>query len=94
MTLNRLYDKIHLFQRTFSFNLAKYTADNISIKQLWHFIQLMFTDKFQQYDYAPNNQEFYGSDVIPEYNISNLNVPITIFYGTSDTLVNFTVSYL
>lgn len=72
--------------------MIKYTSDNVAIKQFWHYIQLMFTDKFQLYDYQPNNQKFYGSNVVPMYNLSNLNVPITIFYGTPDSLVNFTVS--
>lgn len=80
------------FQRTFSFNLAKYTADNNAIRQFWHFIQLIFTDKFQQFDTITDNQKVYGSEDVPLYNLSNLNIPLTVFYGTNDILVNSTVS--
>lgn len=73
--------------------MAKDTADNFAIKQLWHFIQLIFTDRFQMFDTVTNNQEVYGSSIVPVYNLSNLNVPITVFYGTKDIMVNATVSF-
>lgn len=73
-------------------DMMKYTFDNIAMKQFFHFVQLLFTDKFQLYDNAPRNEEFYGSDHVPEYNLTNLKSPLTVFYGTRDILVNWTVS--
>ncbi|XP_063703630.1 lipase 3-like [Culicoides brevitarsis] len=79
-----------LDDRMSTHDMMKYTFDNIAIKQLFHFIQLIYTDKFQLYDMVPNNRDFYGSDKIPEYNLTNLNIPLTVFYGTKDVLVNAT----
>uniref|UniRef100_A0A336L0B9 Lipase n=1 Tax=Culicoides sonorensis TaxID=179676 RepID=A0A336L0B9_CULSO len=81
-------DSGQLDKKTFVSKLAKYTADNIALKQLWHFIQLMHTDRFQMYDNMAENQAVYGSDEIPEYNLTNINIPLVVFYGTNDVLVN------
>lgn len=43
---------------------------------------------FQQYDHGPNeNLRFYGSEVPPEYNLSNIRTKIHILYGTNDALI-------
>lgn len=43
------------------------------------------TDTFNQYDYGKfKNVLYYNSIVPPSYNISSIQVPITLFYGDND----------
>lgn len=68
--------------------MSKYVVDNVSVKQLVHFSQLVQSGKFQKYDYESSNKNFYGISHPPEYNLSKITAPISILYGTKDALVS------
>ncbi|XP_053685954.1 lipase 3-like [Sabethes cyaneus] len=58
----------------------------ISTKQLIHYGQLMDSGKFQQFDYKNiiQNMQHYKQTNVPEYNLSRIDVPFTLFYGNKD----------
>lgn len=69
-------------------SLAKYVLDNGSTKQMKHLMQLSDSNRFQMYDYGPdlNEQVYNGSKAPLEYNISGIDVPVSVMYGTIDGL--------
>ncbi|XP_055527856.1 lipase 3-like [Wyeomyia smithii] len=58
----------------------------ISTKQLIHYGQLMDSGKFHQFDYKIfiQNMQHYKLGKPPEYNLSRITVPFTLFYGSKD----------
>ncbi|CAG9840549.1 unnamed protein product [Diabrotica balteata] len=58
----------------------------ISMRILAHFGQLIETTRFQKFDYRDDqiNLEKYGSLKPPDYNISQISLPIQLFTGTYD----------
>ncbi|XP_014486359.1 PREDICTED: lipase 3-like isoform X2 [Dinoponera quadriceps] len=62
-----------------------------STKQVLHFAQLINSKSFQKYDHgAKLNKTLYGSTVPPEYNLSKVKTPVTIFYSENDFLTHTT----
>lgn len=57
-----------------------------SWKTTVHFAQLITSQRFQQFDYGSNNQRVYGSDLPPEYDLSKVTLPITLFWAKNDLL--------
>uniref|UniRef100_A0AAG5DSP7 Partial AB-hydrolase lipase domain-containing protein n=1 Tax=Anopheles atroparvus TaxID=41427 RepID=A0AAG5DSP7_ANOAO len=59
---------------------------SISTRQLIHFGQLMQTRKFQQFDHKNHmiNVQRYGQAKPPEYNLSRVRLPVSLFHGTRD----------
>ncbi|XP_025265032.1 lipase 3-like [Camponotus floridanus] len=54
-----------------------------------HYIQLFQSGKFRQYDYGrAKNILIYNSIEPPEYNLTNITIPIALFYGPGDLLDN------
>lgn len=41
-------------------------------------------DKFQKYDYGIRNREIYGQVTPPQYDISNIQVPVYAMYSVND----------
>ncbi|XP_055595869.1 lipase 3-like [Uranotaenia lowii] len=66
--------------------LLENMLSGISTKQLLHYGQLMQSKKFQQYDYRNpiTNAQRYKSTRVPEYDLSKIKIPFTLFYGTRD----------
>lgn len=60
------------------------SIDNFSVKQILHFYQINQSKKFQMYDYGLKNERIYGSTDPPSYNLSAIDTPIYIIYGTHD----------
>ncbi|XP_029158385.1 lipase 3-like [Nylanderia fulva] len=59
-----------------------------SLKTVVHFVQRMQSCKFRQYDYgAMKNLIMYKSVEPPEYNLSNIALPMAIYYGNNDLMV-------
>ncbi|XP_050516831.1 uncharacterized protein LOC114341129 [Diabrotica virgifera virgifera] len=58
----------------------------ISMRTLAHFGQLIETTRFQKFDYRDDqiNLEKYGSLKPPDYNISQISLPVQLFTGTYD----------
>ncbi|XP_011557735.3 lipase 3 [Plutella xylostella] len=58
-----------------------------SWKTALHFAQeAVAGGKFQQFDYGYNNQKVYGTDNPPEYDLSKVTLPITLFWAQNDLL--------
>ncbi|XP_058065393.1 lipase 3-like [Anopheles bellator] len=63
---------------------------SISTRQLIHFGQLMQTKKFQQFDYRNYmlNTKQYGQAKPPEYNLSRVLLPVSLFHGAKDFITS------
>lgn len=59
-----------------------------SKKQLLHFLQLMNSEKFQQFDYGDKNLKYYGREEPPEYKLGKVTAPVYIYYGGYDGIVH------
>nr|XP_012236042.1 PREDICTED: lipase 3-like isoform X2 [Linepithema humile] len=64
-------------------------------KQMMHYAQLINSGilvgpgKFRQYDYGPfGNLKEYGWLIPPSYNLSKIQVPVSLHYSTNDWLAN------
>lgn len=61
------------------------------IKQLLS-TALVGPGKFRQYDYGLiRNNKKYGSSVPPNYELSKIQVPVSLHYGVNDWLANIKV---
>lgn len=53
------------------------------------------TDSFSQFDYGPSkNKYYYNSTCPPTYDLTSIQVPITLIYGKNDILADEEVSYV
>ncbi|CAL1684019.1 unnamed protein product [Lasius platythorax] len=60
-----------------------------SAKTILHYNQVYQSDKFRQYDYGLlKNLFMYHSPEPPNYDLANITVPIALFYGSNDWIVN------
>ncbi|XP_075230311.1 lipase 1-like [Lycorma delicatula] len=61
-----------------------------SPKTLQHLGQLSKSGRFCQFDYGPKgNLQRYGVMEPPDYNLNQVLVPVALYYGTGDILVNY-----
>ncbi|RZC35005.1 gastric triacylglycerol lipase, partial [Asbolus verrucosus] len=80
--LNKLIEDVMV---TLSYHPAR-----TSLKCIAHFLQLMMVGKFQHYDYGwKENLNKYNSVVPPEYPLSDITIPVHMFYGLNDNLVSY-----
>lgn len=60
-----------------------------SVKDLLHFSQLVKSKQFQMYNYgSTGNVQKYGQKNPPQYNITQMNVPVALYYGGKDWLAD------
>ncbi|XP_055527064.1 lipase 3-like [Wyeomyia smithii] len=60
-----------------------------SIKQFFHFGQEVTSGHFRQFDYGPeNNTQIYNSVEPPDYNLTNVRTPVSIYYALNDKLTH------
>lgn len=58
-----------------------------SVKQIVHYSQEMVSDCFRPFDYGKvENLKKYGSSKPPNYDLSNIVVPVTLYYSDNDWL--------
>lgn len=58
-----------------------------SIKQLFHYGQLIRSHRFCQYDHGTtHNLHIYGQSTPPDYNLKNCTAKVLIMYADQDTL--------
>jgi len=59
-----------------------------SVQNVVHFGQLINSGNFQAYDYgsAKANHAKYGSDQPPVYQVQNMDLPVSVYYGGNDWL--------
>ncbi|KAG5670739.1 hypothetical protein PVAND_000981 [Polypedilum vanderplanki] len=62
-----------------------------STKTVVHYAQeIQESGNFQNFDYGKEeNERRYGSEHPPQYNLSNVNVPIALFYAQNDWLAGY-----
>ncbi|KAE9551238.1 hypothetical protein FO519_005549 [Halicephalobus sp. NKZ332] len=65
-----------------------HTPAGTSTKNIIHWAQMVSSKKFRKYDYGSQNEEYYGQSSPPEYNISNIKIPTSIFYSKNDWLAD------
>lgn len=71
------------------------TPAGTSTKTLEHFAQEIISQKFRQYDYGESkNMKIYGSPDPPNYDLSQIRVPIKLFYADNDWLASTIVRLL
>lgn len=60
------------------------------MKLLIHWLQQISVNKFCKFDYgdAETNLQVYNSTTPPEYDLSRMNVPVAVFWGDKDWLVD------
>ncbi|XP_053678646.1 lipase 1-like [Anopheles nili] len=71
-------------------NIVDDLLTSISTRQLIHIGQLMQTKKFQQFDYRNyfTNMQKYNQGKPPEYNLSRVLLPVSLFHGTKDFITS------
>lgn len=68
--------------------LSAHAPAGASLRQLYHFGQLIKNDRFCQYDYGIyQNLNVYGRETPPDYNLSNCTTKIALIYSDGDVLV-------
>lgn len=68
--------------------ILNHLSSQASIKQFSHFAQIYLSGKFRQYDYYSGNLQLYNASEPPDYRLESVRVPVYIYYGGSDPLVN------
>lgn len=69
--------------------MLSHVPAGFSLKTATHFIQIMESTKFRQYDYGTNmNYKIYGDKNPPIYNLSKVSCPISLHYSTGDLLTD------
>ncbi|KAI8368153.1 Alpha/Beta hydrolase protein [Radiomyces spectabilis] len=67
-----------------------------SVKSLVHWFQIIRTGRFQMYDEVPSRIPYHSPNVVrdhipPKFPTKQISTPIAVFYGNSDSLVQFDV---
>ncbi|XP_060519793.1 lipase 1-like [Cylas formicarius] len=69
--------------------IFEYVPARCSMKQFYHYQQLIDSDVFGPYDYgAKQNLRLYKRRNAPEYNIGNVTAPTAFVYSTSDLITH------
>ncbi|KAJ9595442.1 hypothetical protein L9F63_013353 [Diploptera punctata] len=64
-------------------------ASVFPVKTIVHYIQIVNSGKFQHFDYGEKeNLQKYNQVTPPDYNLSAVVVPVALYYGPSDQIVN------
>lgn len=66
--------------------ILEHTPAGASVRQLFHFLQLMKSEDFRQFDFEDEtiNMNVYGSVVPPEYNLTSVSIPTYLYYSIGD----------
>lgn len=61
----------------------------VATKQIIHYGQEVNSGRFAKFDYGiEENRRRYGNDLPPDYDLSNIRVPIYIFYSLGDLVAD------
>lgn len=76
--------------------MIKYEAKAIGTKQVSHYLQLMHSGKFRQYDHKrEENKRFYnGSGTPPDYDLHKVTAPLYLYAAGQDLLNSELVSMI
>ncbi|XP_029169180.1 lipase 1-like, partial [Nylanderia fulva] len=79
-------EQLNLTQLPF---IASHVPIAVSLTTVVHFVQVIQSGKFRQYDYgATKNLLIYKSMEPPEYNLSSITLPMAIYYGNNDLMLD------
>ena len=53
---------------------------------------LNYLERFCAFDYKDRNQEIYGQDTPPDYDLGKVTAPVALYWGDNDWLAQQTVS--
>ncbi|KAL0100575.1 hypothetical protein PUN28_019718 [Cardiocondyla obscurior] len=68
--------------------IFSYLPAGTSVQTLYHFYQLIITQKFQTYDYGYiGNYKQYGQATPKMYDLKKVTVPLMLFYGANDVVI-------
>ncbi|XP_055624674.1 lipase 3-like [Toxorhynchites rutilus septentrionalis] len=85
----QLYGKI---ERFFPWAAQSLNANGLignSRKALDHYRQLILSGRFQKYDYGPPmNLQRYGTQQVPDYDLSRITLPMALHFGELDPTVH------
>lgn len=56
--------------------------------QLTHYVQLLSSGKFRQYDYRWENVDHYNSSKPSKYALENVTAPTYLYHATEDLLIS------
>lgn len=57
--------------------------------QIIHYLQMYVSGRFRQFDWGKSrNLEAYGTTDPPEYNVTEVTVPVAVFYSNGDALLS------
>jgi len=77
------------FNKTRKPIILDHTPAGTSVKNMYHFMQLVQEEQFQKYDYGfLGNVNRYGTYYPPTYDLSQVKNKILIMYGTQDWLTH------
>lgn len=66
-----------------------HTPSGTSAQNFAHFGQLVEAGKFQKFDYgAAKNKQIYGTETPTVYDVSKMEVPVTMYWGEQDWLAD------
>ncbi|XP_017786649.1 PREDICTED: lipase 1-like isoform X2 [Nicrophorus vespilloides] len=78
------YDNDQLNPETLPVTMVQ-NMEAISTKTISHYVQFILYGKFSYFKFnEETNKQIYGNAIPPLYNISSLNVPIYLMYGSND----------
>ncbi|CAF4811850.1 unnamed protein product [Pieris macdunnoughi] len=65
--------------------ITSHIPAGVSVKTFFHFLQLYGSKRFQRFDYGMNkNRQIYSSLIPPEFNVSSITVPSSLFVSEID----------
>ena len=59
-----------------------------SVKNFVHYAQSVISKNFQMFDYGLKNMEKYNQRTAPLYNITNMKVPVALYWADKDWLAD------
>ncbi|XP_073257563.1 lysosomal acid lipase/cholesteryl ester hydrolase-like isoform X1 [Porites lutea] len=67
-----------------------HTPAGTSVRNIVHFAQMYKSKKFQMYDYGSSkeNKKHYGQPTPPQYNASDMTVPVALYWAQNDWLAD------
>ncbi|GAB1860472.1 Lipase [Camponotus japonicus] len=82
------YDREQFSYHLLPLIMGHFPAGN-SFNMIAHYMQIIQSGKFRQYDYGrAKNILIYNSVEPPDYDLVNITIPIALFYGPGDLLDN------
>lgn len=63
----------------------------VALKQGFHFLQLVKSGRFRQFDYFENNSDYYNSSEPPDYDLAKITCPVYLYHGEQDGLLSLIV---